>query len=73
MVLHHYLIYNFLHLIQTPSHLCFKCDENEISFKDISKKMMLTDGSTDTKYIMDDIHLSQQAMPLLQEEFNDII
>lgn len=54
-------------------YLKHKCDENEISFKDISKKMMLTDGSTDTKYIMDDIHLSQQAMPLLQEEFNDII
>ena len=54
-------------------YLKHKCDENNIPFKDISKKMMLADGSTDSKYIMDDIHLSQEAMPLLQEEFNDII
>jgi hypothetical protein len=35
--------------------------------------MMLPDGSTDQKYIMDDIHLSQDAMLLLVEEFFEII
>jgi len=50
-----------------------KCEENMILFKDISKELMLPDGSTDPKYIMDDIHLSQEAMVLLKQEFNDII
>jgi hypothetical protein len=50
-----------------------KCIENEIIFKDISKKMMLPDGTTDQKFIMDDIHLSQEAMSLLNEEFSDVI
>lgn len=67
------VIFRNIMTVHFNEYLKHKCDENEISFKDISKKMMLTDGSTDTKYIMDDIHLSQQAMPLLQEEFNDII
>ena len=67
------VIYRNIMTVHFNEYLKHKCDENEISFKDISKKMMLTDGSTDTKYIMDDIHLSQQAMPLLQEDFNDLI
>ena len=50
-----------------------KCNNNLILFKDISKLMMLPDGTTDEKYIMDDIHLSQKAMPLLLEAFSDII
>jgi hypothetical protein len=50
-----------------------RCNKNSIPFKDISKYMILPDGSTDQKYIMDDIHLSQEAMPLLKKEFNDII
>jgi hypothetical protein len=50
-----------------------RCDNHNIIFKDISKKMMLPDGSTDQKYIMDDIHLSQNAMLLLVEEFFEII
>lgn len=50
-----------------------KCEENNILFKDISKSLMLPDGTTDPKYIMDDIHLSQKAMPLLINEFLDII
>lgn len=50
-----------------------KCDEHNIPFKDISTLMMLPDGSTDESYIMDDIHLSQKAMPLLIESFSDII
>lgn len=49
------------------------CNEHNIVFKDISKKMLLENGNTDHKYIMDDIHLSQQSMPLLLEEFKDII
>jgi len=55
------------------TYLKHKSHENGIILKDISKQMMLPDGTTDEKYIMDDIHLSQEAMPLLQEEFNDII
>jgi hypothetical protein len=35
--------------------------------------MILPDGTTDPKFIMDDIHLSQEAMPLLKEAFKDII
>ncbi len=50
-----------------------KCDEENIPFKDISDKMMLSDGTTDTKYLMDPIHLSQESIPLLKEVFNDII
>ena len=50
-----------------------KCDENNIIFKDISKLMILPDGTTDVKYLVDPLHLSQEAMPLLKEEFNDII
>jgi lysophospholipase L1-like esterase len=50
-----------------------KCHEHNIIFKDISKKMMLKNGLTDQQYIMDDIHLSQKTMPLILEEFDDII
>lgn len=50
-----------------------RCQNHNVIFKDISKKMMLPDGSTDQKYIMDDIHLSQNAMLLLVEEFFEII
>ena len=49
------------------------CDKEGITFFSIAKKMILPDWTTDKKYIMDDIHLSQKAMPLLQEEFKDII
>jgi lysophospholipase L1-like esterase len=50
-----------------------KTEELGIPFKDISKLLMLPDGTTDPKYIMDDIHLSQEAMPLIINEFSDII
>jgi lysophospholipase L1-like esterase len=50
-----------------------KCDKNKILFKDISEKMILDDGTTNQEYIMDDIHLSQKAMPLILKEFNNII
>ena len=59
--------------IEFNDYLKFKCKENKIPYKDISKLMMLPDGTTDQKYIMDDIHLSQEAMPLLINEFLDII
>ena len=55
------------------SYLKTKCDENNITFKDISKQMMLPDGTTDIKYLVDPLHLGQKAMPLLIEEFSDII
>lgn len=47
-----------------------KCKEYKINFVDISKSLILEDGTTDQKFIMDDIHLSQQAMPLLKEAFS---
>ena len=59
--------------IHFNEYLKYKCDENNIPFKDISKQMILPDGTTDQKFIMDDIHLSQMAMPLLLEEFKDLI
>lgn len=59
--------------IEFNEYLKYKCDEVGIPFKDISKLMMLPDGTTDQKYIMDDIHLSQQAMPFLINEFSDFI
>lgn len=59
--------------IEFNEYLKTKCDENYIPFKDISKLMMLPDGTTDQKFIMDDIHLSQEAMPLLLKEFSDFI
>ena len=54
-------------------YLATKCKEKKIPIKDISSSMMLPDGTTDETYIMDDIHLSQKAMPLLIESFSDII
>lgn len=50
-----------------------KCEENEINFYSIAKQMILSDGTTDERFIMDDIHLSQQAMPLILNEFKDLI
>ncbi len=50
-----------------------KCIENNLLFKDISTYLILSDGTTDPKFIMDDIHLSQEAMPILINEFKDIL
>jgi hypothetical protein len=55
--------------IMFNTYLGEKCLEYEIPFKDISKFMMLPDGTTDPKFIMDDIHLSQEIMPYLKEVF----
>lgn len=41
--------------------------------KDISTKLVLDNGLTDNKFVLDDIHLSQEAMPLIMEEFKDLI
>jgi len=49
------------------------CQKNDILFKSITNKMVLSNGTTDESYIMDDIHLSQKAMPLIIEEFKDLI
>ena len=49
------------------------CQRNKILVKDISYKMLHFDGTTKQEFIMDDIHLSQQTMPLLMEEFSDVI
>jgi hypothetical protein len=59
--------------IEFNDYLKSKCVESNVIFKDISKKLMLPSGETDQKYIMDDIHLSQQSMPFLLEIFSDLI
>jgi lysophospholipase L1-like esterase len=59
--------------IEFNEYLKRKCDEEGVPFKDISKNLILSNGTTDQKYIMDDIHLSQQAMPFLLKEFSDLI
>lgn len=43
-----------------------------ILYKDISDKLILENGLTDNKFVIDDIHLSQEAMPLILKEFSDI-
>lgn len=59
--------------LEFNNYLKLKCDEIHIPIKDVSKYMMLPDGTTDQKFIMDDIHLSQEVMPLLIKEFEDFI
>lgn len=54
-------------------YLTHRCNENDILVKNITSLMILPDGTTDESYIMDDIHLSQKAMPLILKEFSDII
>tara|TARA_Y100000389_G_C17357844_1_gene462084 strand:- start:378 stop:1073 length:696 start_codon:yes stop_codon:yes gene_type:complete len=44
-----------------------------IMYKDISTNLVLDNGLTDNKFVLDDIHLSQESMPLIMEEFKDLI
>lgn len=50
-----------------------KCEENGILFKEISKKLLLPDGSTNNIFVIDDIHLSVNTIPFILDEFSDII
>ena len=50
-------------------YLKVKCGENNIMVVDISQQMILPNGTTDTKYLVDELHLSQEAMPLLEDAF----
>lgn len=59
--------------LEFSEYLKNKCVESGIIFKEFSKKLMLPDGTTDQRFIMDDIHLSQKAMPFILEEFSDLI
>lgn len=54
-------------------YLKIKCEEFNITFKDISKNLLTADGSTNNKYVIDDIHLSINAIPFLIQEFSNII
>lgn len=54
-------------------YLKLKCEENGILFKEISKKLLLPDGSTDNLLVVDDIHLSVNTIPFILDEFSDII
>ena len=67
------VIYRNSMTLEFNKYLKSKCEKNNIIFKDISKIMILEDGTTDKKFIMDDIHLSQNIMPFLTKEFQDII
>jgi hypothetical protein len=59
--------------LEFNEYLKSECKKINVPVKDITKLMILPDGSTDQKFIMEDIHLSQEAMPLLINEFSDII
>ena len=50
-----------------------ECKKIEIPFKSISDKLINSNGVTDESYMIDDIHLSQKAMPFIKKEFSDII
>jgi hypothetical protein len=67
------VVYRNYMTLEFNKYLKFKCEEFNIIFKDISQKMILTDGTTNQKFIMDDRHLSQEIMPFLIQLFNDII
>ena len=59
--------------IEFNGYLKTKCDENSIIFIDISRQLMLPDGTTDESYMMDELHLSQKAMPFLIKEFESLL
>lgn len=50
-----------------------ECNKLGIIYKDITERMILPNGLTNQNYIMDDIHLGQNAIHLIIEEFQDII
>jgi len=50
-------------------YLAEQCLTNDILYVDVTKEMMLANGDTDSRFIMDDIHLSQEVMPILIEKF----
>lgn len=50
-----------------------RCEDIGVDFRDISKKLMLPDGTTDERYLMDELHLGQLSMPIIKDEFKDII
>jgi len=47
------------------------CVENNFQFVSIFEKMLNNDGTTNPYYIMDHIHLSQNAMPLIINELKN--
>jgi hypothetical protein len=51
------------------SDLCLK---NNFQFVSIFEEMLNSDGTTNPHYIMDDIHLSQKAMPMTIEKFKNL-
>jgi hypothetical protein len=50
-----------------------KCNTYNLLYKDICSKLILPTGLINIDFVMDDVHLSQKAVPLLIEEFKDII
>ena len=58
--------------LEFNEYLAVQCLANDIPFVEIAKDMLLPNGETNKKFIMDDIHLSQEAMPILIEKFKTI-
>jgi lysophospholipase L1-like esterase len=58
--------------LEFNEYLASQCLANDVLHVDITKEMLLPNGDTDKKFIMDDIHLSQEAMPILIEKFKEI-
>jgi hypothetical protein len=54
-------------------HLEKKCSQIGVPVLSIAKDMMMEDGTTNQSYIMDDIHVSQKAMPFILEKFKMLI
>lgn len=48
------------------------CLKNNILYRDISNYLILPDGRTDDSMVLDDIHLSQKAMPFILKEFKNL-
>ena len=55
--------------IKFNKYLSEKCLTNDILYVDITKEMMLENGDTDPRFIMDDIHLSQESISILIKKF----
>lgn len=55
------------------SRLSELCDEKGLLFLDIFNQLLLPDGLQDMKYYMDDVHLSQAAMPIVLKELNHLL
>ena len=66
------ILYNRITL-SFNDYLKVKCEENGILFKEISSRILNSDGTTNNQFVIDDIHLSINVIPFILDEFSDII